>query len=234
MKKVIFVIWTLFFTSTSVFAEVDYEGAISKFKNRLETDSRINPIRRYMKIQFDESELSPDYLLDRKPTEYEKNAIAAYIEISKQYLQDIGSREEDIELKFEGDNWISILYKLKAGVITYLEHKRFTLGYNKKTQEWVEKASNAKILNLICVYDNPKELAGMEISVRVDFTNNKIWASKGTNQRNFYISDNQFQYTAGDGLVTTISRNSGSLTVTTPTLGVFVRGSCSEAKQKKF
>jgi hypothetical protein len=234
MKKTIFILLALFFTSSSVFAEVDYQEAISKFKNRLETDSRIDPIRRYIEIQFNETELRPDYALDRKPTDHEKNAIAAYIEICNQYLKDIGSREEDLDLKFEGDNWISILYKLKDGAITYLDHKKFTVGYEKKSKEWIDKVTNAKILNLTCVYDSPQKIAGLEISVKVDFTNNRIWASKGTNQRNFFINDNQFQYTAGDDLVTTISRSSGSLIITTPTLGVFARGSCIEAKSKKF
>jgi hypothetical protein len=234
MKKTIFILLALFFASSPVFAEVDYQEAISKFKNRLETDSRIDPIRRYMKIQFDETELSPDYELDRKPTDYEKNAIAAYLEICKQYLKDIGSREDAIDLKFEGDNWVSILYKLKDCVITYLEHKKFTAGYSKKSQELADKLKNAKILNLTCVYDSPKELAGLEISVRVDFTNNRIWASKGENQKNFVISDSQFQYTMGADMLTTISRSSGNMIITTPTLGVFARGSCSEVRQRKF
>lgn len=234
MKKIVSVILALFFTSTSVFAEVNYQEAINKFKNRLETDARINPIRGYINIPFDEKKLNPDYLLNRKPKGYEKDAIVAYIEICKQYLQDIGSREEDIDQKFEGDDWISILYKLKDGAITYSEHKKFTVGYDKKTQEMFERAKNSKILNLTCVYDSPREVSGSEIVVNVDFTNNRIWASRGENQRNFVINDNQFQYTAGEDLVTTISRSSGSLIITTPTSRVFVMGSCSEAKTKKF
>jgi hypothetical protein len=234
MKKIILIILALFFTSTSVFAEVDYQEAISKFQNKVEADSRINSIRGYIKIQFDKTKLYSDDFLNRKPTEYEKNAIIAYIAICEHYLNDIGSSEKNIDLKFEGDNWISILYKLRDGLITYLDHKKFTAGYERKTQEMMDKFENAKILNLICVYDSPKELAGLEISVRVDFTNNRIWASKGESQKNFVISDNQFQYTMGTDMVTTISRSSGSLIITTPTLGVFARGSCSEAKQKKF
>ena len=50
----------------------------------------------------------------------------------------------------------------------------------------------------------------------------------------FVINDNQFQYASGDDSITTISRTSGSFTVTSPTLSVFARGSCGEAKQKKF
>jgi hypothetical protein len=234
MKKLIFIFLSFFFISTATYADVNYQEAVSKFKTSIETDSRINPIRGYMHIQFDKTKLKPDNLLNRKPTLSEMNAIAAYIEISKQYLEDIGSREDNIDLKFEGDDWMSILYKLRVGDITYLEHKKFQVGYDKKLEEFRGKVKNQKVLNLVCVFDSPKELAGSEMIVKVNFTNNTIWSSKGLNQKNFVINDNQFQYTAADDLVTTISRSSGVLTVTTPALGVFVTGSCGEAKQKKF
>lgn len=232
MKKLIFIILSFFINSTTTFADVNFQEAVSKFKTNIETDSRINPIRGYMRIHFDKTKLKPDNLLNRKPTPSEANAIAVYIEISQRYLADINSGEGKIDQKFEGDDWMSILYKLRAGDITYLEHKKFQVGFDKKTQEFFDKLKNEKVLNLVCVFDSPKELAGSEMIVKVNFTNNTIWSSKGLNQKNFVINDNQFQYTAADDLVTTISRSSGVLTVTTPALGVFVTGSCGEAKQK--
>jgi hypothetical protein len=234
MKKLIFIVISFFFISTSSFAEVNIEEVLSNFKTRIETDSRLNPIRGYMKIQFDETKLKPDSLLNRKPTESEKKAIATYINISEQYFRDLGVNEVNINQKFQGDDWVSILYRLKEGEITYLEHKKFQAGYDKKTRETLDKIKTDKVLKLVCIYDSPNELAGSEVIVKVNFTNNTILASKGLNQRDFVINDNQFQYTVADDLVTTISRTSGILTLTTPGLGVFGRGNCSEAKQKKF
>ncbi len=234
MKKILISIMALFFIATNSLAEVNLKEVFNSFEAKIQNDSRLNPIRGYMRMQFDKTKLKPDIFLNRKPTESEKKAIAAYIEICEQYFRDIGYQEVKIDQKFEGDDWVSILYKLKAGEITYLDHKKFQIGYDKKSQESLNKIQNPKTLNLVCVFDAPAELAGSEMIVKVDFTNNIIWASKGASQSNFVINDNQFQYTIADDLVTTISRSSGSFTITTPKLGVFGRGNCSESRQKKF
>ena len=234
MKKIIFIILSFFFISIVSFAEVNVEEVLSNFKSKIETDSSLNVIRGYMKIQFDETKLKPDNSLNRKPTESEKKAIATYINISEQFFRDLGVNEININQKFQGDDWISILYRLRDGEITYLDHKKFQTGYDRKTRETFDKIKTEKVLKLFCIYDSPTELAGIELIVKVNFTNNTIWTSKGSNQRNFVINDNQFQYASGDDSITTISRTSGSFTVTSPTAGVFARGSCGEAKQKKF
>ena len=211
-----------------------YRNILKKFQNRIETDSRLNPIRGYIYIQFDETKLKPDNLLNRKPSVSEIQAIDTYIMAIKEYFKDLDSSIYEIKGQIDGDDWVSILFKLKSGNITYLEHKKFTSKWKELSERDYQKLVNPKVLKLTCVTNSPSDVAGKEIVVKVDFTNNRIVASTGENQRNFIINEYQFQYTVSPNIVVSISRSTGGFTAEAPGTGILASGRCFEAKAKKF